>query len=217
MRTSSITLLSMGSAAAASAALAASVFAVLGAGKVGTIAALQTTARFSFLLFWLAYASGGLVVLFGSIFQPLARRGREFGLAFASAQLVHVSLVAWLCWIGATPGIDVFIFFLPPLAVVYVLALFSIPALQKALGRMLWRVLRTVGMTYIAYAFAADFVNAPPQHIDARYLVAYLPFAILTVAAPVLHAISLVPSFRRAPATYVEKPTSTPPTKSGGN
>src|SRR5580700_5225916 len=52
--------------------------------------ALRATARWSFVLFWLASAGGALASLFGSAFQPLARRGRDLGLAFASAHLVHV-------------------------------------------------------------------------------------------------------------------------------
>lgn len=197
MRTSSTTLLWMGSAFAAAAALAAIVLAVFGADKTGIVVALRVTARFSFLLFWLAYAGGGLAVLLGPVLQPLARHGRDFALAFATAHLVHVGLIAWLCWIGATPAFGVFLFFVPPLGVLYILALFSIPAWHKALGSTLWRLLRTVGMTYIAYAFAADFVTGPLSG-DARQVVMYLPFAILSVAGPVLHAISLVPSFRRA-------------------
>ena len=46
--------------------------------------ALRATARWSFLWFWLAYAGGALAALFGSAFQPLAHRSRDFGLAFAS-------------------------------------------------------------------------------------------------------------------------------------
>ena len=186
----------MASAIAAAATLVTIVLAKYGAGKVGTVAALQLTARFSFLLFWLAYAGGGLVVLFGPTLQPVERHGRDFGLAFAAAHLVHVGLVVWLCWIGATPGLDVFVFFVPPLVVLYILALFSIPALQQALGRTPWRVLRTVGMTYIAYAFAHDFVAAPLGG-NATHIVMYAPFAILNIAAPVLHAMSLVPALRR--------------------
>jgi hypothetical protein len=197
MRTGSTPLPWMGSAFAAAAALAAIVLAVFGADKTGTVVALRVTARFSFLLFWLAYAGGGLAVLLGPALRPLARHGRDFALAFAAAHLVHVGLIAWLCWIGATPAFGVFLFFVPPLGVLYILALFSIPAWQKALGDTLWRVLRTVGMTYIAYAFAADFVTGPLSG-GARQVVMYLPFAILSVAGPVLHAISLVPWFRRA-------------------
>jgi hypothetical protein len=195
MRPHSSALLWMGSAVAAAALLAAVVLARLGIDKVGTVAALQMTARFSFLLFWLAYAGGGLAVLCGPMLQPIARRGREFGLAFAAAQLVHVALIAWLCWIGATPGREVFAFFLPPLAVVYLLALLSIPAWHKAVNPMVWRVLRTAGMTYIAYAFAADFLASPFAGGTTRVIM-YAPFALLSAAGPVLHAISLVPSFR---------------------
>jgi hypothetical protein len=46
--------------------------------------ALRATARWSFVLFWLASVGGALAPLFGSRFQALARRGRDLGLAFAS-------------------------------------------------------------------------------------------------------------------------------------
>jgi hypothetical protein len=186
----------VGTAFVVAVALVSIVLIVFGAGKVGTIAALQVTARFSFLLFWLAYAGGGLAVLLGSRLQPLRRHGRHFGVAFAAAQLVHVGVVAWLCWIGATPGIDVFVFFVPPFVVIYVLALFSLPSLQRALGRTLWALLRTVGMTYISYAFAVDFTGAPFSGNTTR-IVMYAPFAFLSVAGPMLHLLSLLPSRRR--------------------
>jgi hypothetical protein len=41
--------------------------------------ALRATARWSFLLFWLASVGGALATLFGSRFQALARRGRDLG------------------------------------------------------------------------------------------------------------------------------------------
>jgi hypothetical protein len=188
------TLWWMGSAFAANAVLAAVVLAVFGAGKLGTGHALQITARF--LLFWLAYASGGLALLIRPAAKFLRRHGRYFGLAFAAAQLMHILLVVWLCWIGATPGMGLFVFFVPPAVVLYVLALFSIPTLQQRLGRTLWTVLRTVGMTYIAYAFAYDFVKVPYGGGTTQVLM-YAPFAILSVAGPVLCALSFVPSLRR--------------------
>ena len=191
------TLWWMGSAFAANAVLAAIVLAVFGAGKLGTGHALQITARFSFLLFWLAYASGGLALLIRPAAKFLRRHGRDFGLAFAAAQLVHILLVVWLCWIGATPGMGVFVFFVPPAVVLYLLVLFSIPTLQQRLGRTLWTVLRTVGMTYIAYAFAADFVPSAPYGGGTTHVLMYAPFAILSVAGPVLCALSFVPSLRR--------------------
>jgi hypothetical protein len=58
----------------------------------GTQVALQATARLSFVLFWPAYSAAALAALFGPSFQPLRRRVREFGLAFAAAHLVHLEL-----------------------------------------------------------------------------------------------------------------------------
>jgi hypothetical protein len=186
----------MASAFAAAAVIAASVLAVFGAGPQGTGTALQITARFSFLLFWIAYAGGGLALLIRPAAGFLRRHGRDFGLSFAAAHLVHIGLVGWLCWIGAAPEKRVFVFFVPPLVVVYVLALFSIPTLQHRLGRPLWTLSRTVGLTYIAYAFAADFLSEPFSG-DTTHVLMYAPFAILSVAGPVLCALSFAPSLRR--------------------
>jgi hypothetical protein len=47
-------------------------------------------------MFWPAYTGSVLTTLFGPAFEPIKRRTREFGLAFASAHLVHLALVAWL-------------------------------------------------------------------------------------------------------------------------
>lgn len=191
------TLWWMGSAFAANAVLAAIVLAVFGAGNPDTVVhALGITARFSFLLFWLAYAGGGLALLIRPTAKFLRRHGRYLGLAFAAAHLVHILLVVWLCWIGATPGMGVFIFFVPPAVVLYLLVLFSIPTLQQRLGRTRWTVVRTVSMTYIAYAFAYDFLRAPFGGGTTRVLM-YAPFAILSVAGPVLCALSFAPSLRR--------------------
>jgi hypothetical protein len=128
----------MGSAFCAALALAALVLEALGPGVHGTTVALQVTARFSFLLFWPAYAAGAMATLFGPAFEPLKRRGREFGLAFASAHLVHLGLVAWLTSIGAAPALGVFLFFGLAALWTYLFALFSIPRLQKALGSKGW-------------------------------------------------------------------------------
>jgi hypothetical protein len=104
----------MGSAFCAALGLAALTLATLGPGEHGTLVALKVTARFSFLLFWLAYAAGAMTTLFGPAFEPLKRCGREFGLAFASAHLVHLGLVAWLTYIGHAPARGVFLFLESP-------------------------------------------------------------------------------------------------------
>jgi hypothetical protein len=175
----------MGSAFCAALGLAALVLAALGTGERGTDVALQVTARFSFLLFWAAYTAGAMTALFGSAFEPVKRRAREFGLAFASAHLVHLALVAWLTYIGHVPARGVFVFFGIAVLWTYLLALLSIRRLQQALGSNGWWFLRVVGLNYIAYAFASDFLRYP-QPASIKYLVGYVPFAVLSVAGPLL-------------------------------
>jgi hypothetical protein len=192
----------MASAFCAALGLATLVLAALGPGKHGTIVALQVTARFSFLLFWLAYAAGAMTTLFGPAFEPLKRRGREFGLAFASAHLVHLGLVAWLTYIGDAPARGVFLFFGVAVLWTYLLALFSIPRLHEALGSKAWWFLRVVGLNYIAYAFATDFLGYP-QFGSFKYLVGYLPFAFLSVAGPLLCLAAFVQR-----AARLQKPSS---------
>ena len=197
MRSKRTTVWWMGSAFCAAACLAAIVLVVFGPNKHGTEIALQVTARFSFLLFWAAYTGSAMATLFGPNFQALKRHGREFGLAFASAHLVHVGLIAWLCWIGAAPGTGVFVFFGVALVFTYLLALFSIRRLQQMLNRTSWWLVRTVGMNYIAYAFAVDFLNHPLRG-GAKHIIEYLPFAILSIAGPILYFVSLVPPTARS-------------------
>jgi hypothetical protein len=170
--------------------LTAVVFATFGAGEKGTTAALRVTARWSFLLFWLAYSGGPMAMLFGPAFQPLAGRVREFGLAFASAHLVHVALVAWLCWIGHGPGFSTFLFFGTALFWTYLLAVCSISRARDRLGRSGWWLVRTVGTNYILYAFAVDFF-APKFQGTLKYIVAYLIFVILVGAGPLLRIAAL--------------------------
>jgi hypothetical protein len=175
----------MGSGFGAAAALAAVVIDIIGADQKGTNAALFLTGRLSFTLFWPAYTGSAMAELFGQTFLPLRRRAREFGLAFASAHLVHLGLVAWLCRIGAAPGASTFVFFGIAVIWTYLLALFSIARLHQTLNPWVWWLLRTVGLNYISYAFAVDFLNRPLQG-GARHVVAYLPFAVLSIAGPLL-------------------------------
>jgi hypothetical protein len=110
------------------------VLAVLGPGTRGTSAALQLTARLSFLLFFPAYVGGALVTLFGQAFDPIRRRARDFGLAFASAQSVHLLLVVWLCLISSAPAQGTFVFFGFAAMWTYLIAAVSIAGLQKPGG-----------------------------------------------------------------------------------
>jgi hypothetical protein len=185
MRSGLTTVLWKGSALSGAAALAAVVIGIAGAGQKGTDAALFLTGRLSFMLFWPAYTGSALAELFGQAFLPLRRCAREFGLAFASAHLVHLGLVAWLCQIGTAPGASTFVFFGIAVFWTYLLALFSIGRLHQTLNPGVWWLMRMVGLNYIAYAFAVDFLNHPLQG-DARRVVAYLPFAVLAIVGPML-------------------------------
>src|SRR3954451_20057817 len=89
----SVTTIWMSAAFGTAFGLAAITLAISGTGTTGLTRALRVTARFSFLLFWLGYTGGALKTLFGPSFQPIAWRGRDFGLAFAAAHLVHIGLV----------------------------------------------------------------------------------------------------------------------------
>ena len=172
-------------------ALAATIL-ILGTAGVGekpTRLALEVTARWSFLLFWFAYTGNALAQLTG--WEQIGGHGRELGLSFAAAHLVHIGLVVWLSYllgrIALTGGL--LIFFLVGLFFVYLLAALSFGGVQ-AIGRQAWRVIRFVGMNYILIAFGRDFVlpilhPKPAQHTMAHFL-AYAPFAALSVAAPLL-------------------------------
>jgi hypothetical protein len=177
--------------------LAAIVIGSLGANESGLDAALQATARLSFLLFWPAYAGSAMAIWLGPIFQPLRQHGREFGMAFAAAHIVHLGLVGWLCWIGEAPPPPVFIIFGIAAFFTYSIVLFSFARVQQALGLRNWWLLRALGLNYVAYAFATDFIKEPlsggPKHIAE-----YLPFAILAIAGPALRLSAFARSVARS-------------------
>jgi hypothetical protein len=161
--------------------IAAAALAIFGAGSRGTVIALRVTARWSFLLFWLAYVGSAAARLWGPRFDGLARRGRDFGLAYASAQLVHVALVVWFIHITVEPT-DAMVFFWAGIACTYLLALLSWPRLRDAIGQRAWRIVRTVAMEYIALTFAADFIYGPLQAVGlGKYPLGYVPFALMLI------------------------------------
>jgi hypothetical protein len=171
--------------------LAATGLVIFGIGERGTTIALRLTARWSFLLFWLAYAGGAMSKLFGPRFVGLARRGRDFGLAFASAQLVHVSLVLWFLYLAPRTNGGM-LFFWIGIGCTYLLALFSLPRLRDALGPRLWRICCEIALDYIVLVFAVDFISIPLQADGLNnYPLSYVPLAILLVGGVVLRAAAL--------------------------
>jgi hypothetical protein len=161
-------------------ALAVIVLVIFGVGERGTAIALRATARWSFLLFWSAYAGGAIAWLWPRL-NGLARHGRELGLAYASAQLIHVGLVLWIIHVATGPS-GAMVFFWVGIFCTYLLALFSLPRLQAALDPRLWRILRTIALEYIAIAFTADFINLHLHELGTHPL-SYLPFALMLVGA----------------------------------
>jgi hypothetical protein len=172
--------------------LALAVLVIKGTNGKSLVVGLQLTARWSFLLLWLAYAGRAVNALFGPAFAPIARRGRELGLAYAAAHLIHVGLVVWFFHISSRPPLSgkLFDFFTIGIIWTYILALFSIPVFADALGPKAWRVLRVAGLNYILFAFAWDFVPSVVRtaavHNSLLFLVGYVPFAGMCLAAPVL-------------------------------
>jgi hypothetical protein len=157
-------------------ALTAIILAIFGAGERGTAIALRATARWSFVLFWAAYAGGATAYLWPRL-GGLARHGRELGLAYASAQLVHVGLVFWIIHVATEPS-GAMVFFWIGIFCTYLLALFSLPRLRSALDPRLWRILRVIALEYIAIVFTADFISL---HAHALGTLSYLPFALVLV------------------------------------
>jgi hypothetical protein len=155
-----------------------------GPGQLG--AALRVTARWSFIWFWMASVGGALATLFGSRFQGMARRGREFGLAFASAHLVHLGLVVLLYYATANPPpLASLIFFGIGVFWTYLLAVLSIAQFSALLPQKAWRIVRRIGIEYIAFVFLVDFAKNPLGH-GLLGFIAYLPFQILAIAGPLL-------------------------------
>jgi D-alanyl-lipoteichoic acid acyltransferase DltB (MBOAT superfamily) len=156
------------------------------------VMALRATARWSFLLFWLASTGGALATLFGSRFQALALRARDFGLAFASAHLVHLGVVAWVYYSSPDPPArSTLIFFSIAAIWTYVLAILSIKRLSARLNPRVWRTVRTLGVEYIGLAFLTDFAKHPFQG-GVLDVANYLPFLALAIAGPILRLAAFV-------------------------
>ena len=173
--------------------LAAIVLAVFGAGERGTVLALRLTARWCFLLFWFAYAGGPLAKLWNlRFFAELARHGREFGLAFASALAAHVALVVWHYHIASPPD-GAMLFFWVGIFCTYLLALFSLASVRDALGPRLWRITLTLALEYIALVFAVDFIVEPLQATGVgKYPLSYLPFLAMLAGGALLRLAAYV-------------------------
>jgi len=107
----------------------------------------QVTARFSFPLFWPAYTAGAITTLFGPTFEPAKRRGREFGLlCFSAPSAPRVCRPAQLHW-GRVSS-RVFLILGVAALWTYLVALFSIPRLQRRWGQRAFKGLVGLGQRF---------------------------------------------------------------------
>jgi hypothetical protein len=125
------------------------------------------------------------VALFGRRFAPVRRLGKEFGLSFAAVEIVHLSLVVRLCVVGDTPSLPTFILFGTAAIFTYLIALISVDAIRIRIHNRLGWGIKTIGLHVIAYAFAFDFFREPFGH-GLKHILAYLPFAALSLIGPAL-------------------------------
>lgn len=176
-----------GTAFAAAAITAAVAVSIFGTDMMGLDRSLQVTAVLAFFLFWPAYAGSALKTLFGSAFEPVSWRGRDFSLAFASAQLVSTGLFVWL-WQISSPSpfaYPRFVFFAIGLGWTYVIAAISFRKSAHAIGLGCYRVLRGIGMESISISFLVGFLSHP-LHGYIHSVVLYAPLITLSVAGTLL-------------------------------
>jgi hypothetical protein len=190
----------MGVATLAAALLAVAALTTVGHDKSGIGLALRLTARLGFLLFWLSYIAGAMVTLFGEHWRPLTRHARVLGMSFSAVLTVHLTLVAWICWIGAAPPLQTFVIFGIGAACAYALLASSFDVVRRAMGPDAWRRVQSVGAGYILFAFAFDFLRPQPLK-PIGFLVGYLPFDILIVSGVALRLLAWWKRRRSTPGT----------------
>jgi hypothetical protein len=152
---------------------------------------LRATARWSFILFWLGTTGGALTRLFGARFEGLARRARDLSLAYATAHLVHLAIVARILYKQPLPPAAELLVFGIAVFWTYFLAFLSLTSFSSRMGPALWRVIRIIGVEYISLAFLIDFIKNPfdDGFFKALY---YLPFQILAIAGPMLRLAAFI-------------------------
>jgi hypothetical protein len=159
-------------------------------------AELQSTARFSFALFWLATTGRALNALFGPRFHALARESRNLGLAFASAHTVHLALAAYLLHVEPQPfPILPLVFFSVGAAWLYLIVALSIPRIGALCKPKAVRLLRSFGVEYIGLIFLMDFAKNP-FHGGVVHFILYAPFIVLALSGPLLRRAAALKRLR---------------------
>jgi hypothetical protein len=176
-----------GIAFCAAAVLAGAALFIFGTDTTGLDRSLQSNALLAFILFWPAYAGSALKTLFGSAFEPVSWRGRDFSLAFAAAQLVSAGLFLWLWQISSqTPFAHPrFVLFAVGLVSTFVIAAISFRGPAHAIGQGCYRLLRGLGMETISFAFLLGFLSHP-LHGNIRSLLLYVPLVTVSILGTLL-------------------------------
>lgn len=153
--------------------------------------ALRATARWSFVWFCLATYGAPLAVLFGERFRGLARRSREFGLSFAAALVVHFVLAIRQIYVSPVPfpRLPLIVFSLGVASTLVLTTLTVMPTVSAHLGPNGSRRLRTIGVEYIAFAFAFEFGGRILSGNRAN-AIHYLPLFVLAVTGPILRVLA---------------------------
>jgi len=153
----------------------------------GTKAALRASARFSFLLFWGAYAGGLLRKVPLAPAQWLSKRRREFGLSFATAHSIHLGLILWLFHVSATAPVPLNTIIVDGIGFgwMYLMAILSFNFARRWLNPLAWRVVLNIGLEYIAYVFATDFILLHLRDGQDLTLI-YWPFILMLVGTALL-------------------------------
>ena len=153
----------------------------------GTIAALRATARFSFLLFFGAYAGGLFRKVPVALLQRLARRRREFGLSFAAAHSIHLALILWLFHVSRDPPVPLKTVIVDGIGFgwMYLLVIFSFDFARRRLSPPVWRGIFNIGLEYIAFVFATDFILLHLRD-GQDFTLFYWPFILMLVGTALL-------------------------------
>lgn len=175
------------------------VLLVVAAIVAGSFAAFETpeavlqhvtryTARFAFLIFIIAFASGALALLFPSDATRWLRRNRRYtGLSFALAHFLHlIAIVALFATLGEMPGLVTIVG--GGLAYVFIAAMAATSndwSVRK-LGPRNWRRLHLAGVYYVWAIFMNSYLgrlasDAPPEPKWIFALTAGLGFAALAL------------------------------------
>lgn len=135
--------------------------------REGFLRAARYTARWSFLCFMIVWSASALARLWpGGWRSALLYNRRGFGLAFASAHLIHASFFITAIVLLGAPTNPVTVFG-GGLGYVFVilLALTSTDSWVKRLGRN-WKLLHTIGVSYIAGIFAFTYYGRMRDNPD---------------------------------------------------